>query len=252
MTDAHQTSAPTKAGFSLVEVVLAIGIFLVTILALVGLLGPTLKSVERIETVDEVSSVVNTINSFLQSSPDIARAGETSFETIYNAVAANDYAQLFVFRAYRSGDPDTTDIVVKIGFESSEPVNPDSHIKASDFGDAAGPIYRVILSPSSTIPLRSSSTTPTNYFDSYATLSSGEEIPERSGATKTYILSGGIKNNVAAYLEGYFSMEVRIYAENPGPLFDQNSLPPRYSVGVSLDAIADLEPVFTYNAAIVR
>ena len=65
-------SARSKYGFSLIEVVLAIGIFLVTVLALVGLLGPTLQSVDEVEKTDEIASVVNTVNAFLQSSPDIA------------------------------------------------------------------------------------------------------------------------------------------------------------------------------------
>ena len=38
-------------GFSLIEVVLAIGIFLVTVLVLVGMLGPTLESVEELSLI---------------------------------------------------------------------------------------------------------------------------------------------------------------------------------------------------------
>ncbi len=77
-------SIPSKFGFSLIEVVLAIGIFLVTVLALVGLLGPTLQSVDEVEKTDEIASVVNTVNAFLQSSPDIAVGSQSKFETIYN------------------------------------------------------------------------------------------------------------------------------------------------------------------------
>ena len=79
-------SSSRRAGFSLIEVVLAIGIFLVTVLALVGLLGPTLQSVDEVEKTDEVSSIVNTLNAFLQSSPEIA-PGASKFDAIYNAVA---------------------------------------------------------------------------------------------------------------------------------------------------------------------
>ena len=77
----HVTS---QKGFSLIEVVLAIGIFLVTVLALVGLLGPTLQSVDEVEKTDEVSSIVNTMNAFLQNSPEIA-PGASRFNAIYNA-----------------------------------------------------------------------------------------------------------------------------------------------------------------------
>ena len=92
----HVTS---QKGFSLIEVVLAIGIFLVTVLALVGLLGPTLQSVDEVEKTDEVSSIVNTLNAFLQSSPDIALVS-SKFDSIYNAVADGGEATVYIYRWY--------------------------------------------------------------------------------------------------------------------------------------------------------
>ena len=87
-------SSSRRAGFSLIEVVLAIGIFLVTVLALVGLLGPTLQSVDEVEKTDEVSSIVNTMNAFLQNSPEIA-PGASRFNAIYNACRnADDFAAI--------------------------------------------------------------------------------------------------------------------------------------------------------------
>ncbi|MEC8332846.1 MAG: prepilin-type N-terminal cleavage/methylation domain-containing protein, partial [Verrucomicrobiota bacterium] len=102
----------SRKGFSLIEVVLAIGIFLVTVLALVGLLGPTLQSVDEVEKIDEVSSVVNTINTFLQSSPDIAVSGESKFETIYRELRTDGFITAFVFRAYDNND----DVSLVVGF----------------------------------------------------------------------------------------------------------------------------------------
>ena len=90
-----------RDGFSLIEVVLAIGIFLVTVLALVGLLGPTLQSVDEVEKTDEIASVVNTVNAFLQNSPAIATETDSKFNTIFNAVANDGYATIFVFRSYK-------------------------------------------------------------------------------------------------------------------------------------------------------
>ena len=106
-------NAPRRKGFSLVEVVLAIGIFLVTVLALVGLLGPTLQSVDEVEKTDEVSSIVNTVNAFLQSSPEIA-PGASKFDAIYEAVASGNFATMFVFRQYV--DSTGNDIQIKVGF----------------------------------------------------------------------------------------------------------------------------------------
>jgi hypothetical protein len=56
-------------------------------------------------------------------------------------------------------------------------------------------------------------------------------------------------------MEGSFAMEVRIYAEDPSVNFDGDNLPP-YSgpdaETATLDNLKDLEPIFTYNTAIVR
>lgn len=209
------------SGFSLIEVVLAIGIFLVTILALVGLLGPTLQSVDEVEKTSEVASVVNTVNAFLQHSQEIAPAGSSKFDTLYDAVSSADHATLFVFRAYQ--DATSTAIIQAIGFSEDEgSINRSARVDADDavdFGNAAGSIYRVVLSASSALP-----------------------ADARSSARNTsgvYTLS----KSIAAYTEGSLAMEVRIFAEDPGPTFDASK---------TLAALATETPIFTYNTAIVR
>ena len=98
-------SVRSKFGFSLIEVVLAIGIFLVTVLALVGLLGPTLQSVDEVEKTDEIASVVNTVNAFLQSSPDIAVAWTIqNLETIYKELNTDGFITAFDDQAYDSNE----------------------------------------------------------------------------------------------------------------------------------------------------
>ncbi len=218
MTKHQHHRVSRSRGFSLIEVVLAIGIFLVTVLALVGLLGPTLQSVDEVEKTDEVSSVVNTINAFLQNSPLIAAGTSSKFATIYGAVGTNNYATLFVFRSYRDSTSD--EIVLKVGFDSTETVGTNAKLTAADFVNAAGPIYRVVLSASSVLPEASRSAV-------------------RNG-NQVYTLADP---DVATYLEGSFAMEVRIYAEDPGPTFTYSK---------SLTELKDEVPVFTYNTAIVR
>lgn len=217
-------------GFSLIEVVLAIGIFLVTVLALVGLLGPTLQSVDEVEKTDEIASVVNTVNAFLQNSPEIAgTTSKSKFDLIYNAVSGGDFATLFVFSEY-IGDTDKDRLVV--GFHPAEVLDggstlgPSALIGLTRFDDASGTIYRVILTPSSVIP------TPTGNEDVYRSL-------DRVASTDTFTLNA----DLADYLEGYFAMEVRIYAENPGPTFTADKV---------LTEFLDGEPLFTYNTAVVR
>jgi len=209
----HVTS---QKGFSLIEVVLAIGIFLVTVLALVGLLGPTLQSVDEVEKTDEVSSIVNTINAFLQNSPEIA-PGASRFNAIYNLVKSNDFAAILVFRAYDDNDV----ISLKIGFiGEGEPKIGVGDVTDGSIVKAAGTIYRAVLTASSVIPQE--------YLN--------ETKPDRNG-DGIYTL----KKPIADYLEGSFAMEVRIFAEEPSLSFKINN-----------NIRANIEPIFTYNTAIVR
>jgi type II secretory pathway pseudopilin PulG len=221
--------SPEK-GFSLIEVVFAVGIFLVTILALIGLLGPTLKSVDEVEKTDEVSSVVNTVNAFLQSSPDIAPSA-SKFNAIYNAVGDDGYATLFVYRWYDESNADAPIVKLEIGFGDTEGDNIDTAAvvnqgvtSRASFAAAAGPIYRVVLTVSSVTPEASRSSS--------------------RNSDKIYTLADP---DVAAYPEGYFAMEVRIFAEDP-PAPNQAFNAP----APTLKELANETPIFTYNTAIVR
>ena len=114
-----------------------------------------------------------------------------------------------------------------MGFATGEPVDVRAKVNQpatnpANFADAAGPIYRVVLTASSVTP---------------AVLRS----PNRN-ADGIYTLSAGVAN----YPEGYLAMEVRIYPENPpGPSGNFNS-------ATNLAALRDIEPLFTYNTAVVR
>ena len=208
----------SQKGFSLIEVVLAIGIFLVTVLALVGLLGPTLQSVDEVEKTDEVSSIVNTINAFLQNSQEIA-PGASKFDAIYTAVS-QDHATLLVFRAY-----DTNDVIsLKIGFvgETDQLARiSDSDVTNGSEVFAAGTVYRAVLTPSSVNPVDERDFLGDNSYPRYKMN----------------------QTDPSSYPEGSFAMEVRIFAEDPSLSFDDVS---------NLNTLKDQEPIFTYNTAIVR
>lgn len=226
--------APSRRGFSLIEVVLAIGIFLVTVLALVGLLGPTLQSVDEVEKSDEVVSVVNTVNAFLQSSPDIAPGG-SKFNAIYRAVESDDYATIFVFRRFVGS---STDVELAIGFLAEASVDPLAELDPdTDFDNVAGPLYRVVLSASSVTPESSlDSTTRTNGVYSLKLSKPAPDV--------------GDPPNTPYYPEGYLAMEVRIYSEDWRPGYN----PDQFADGtaVSLAELNQREPLFTYNTAVVR
>lgn len=218
-----------RRGFSLIEVVLAIGIFLVTVLALVGLLGPTLQSVDEVEKADETASVVSTVNAFIQSSPDINPSG-SKFDAIFNALTSNGHATIFVYRYYDDQTSSNEErIALEVGFSPEESgiinnraiVNQPSENPAN-FADAAGPIYRVVLSASSVTP-------------------QSHRSDDRNG-DNIYTLN----KPLSTYPEGYLAMEVRIFAEDPpGPNRSFNTT-------TSLNDLSIIEPLFTYNTAIVR
>lgn len=63
-------------GFSLIEVVVAVGIFAIAIVSVIGLLGPINKSVAEVRDFDDASRVVSAIQSKLQT------AGFTAVKTI--------------------------------------------------------------------------------------------------------------------------------------------------------------------------
>lgn len=218
----------SRAGFTLIEVVLALGVFLISILALIGLLSPMLKSVSEVEKTDEITSVVNTVNAFLQSSPEIGDLDEdppvTKFEAIYEAVASNDHATVFVFRRYVG---DSTEVKLIIGFESGESgPAADALLGTGDFNNAAGPVYRVVLS--------ASPVTPDDWLD---------DATERDANSGVFTLA---TEDPSVYPEGYLAMEARIFAEDPpapGTNFAQSK---------ELADLVDVEPDFTFNTAIVR
>ena len=209
----------TSAGFSLIEVILALGVFLVTALALVGLIGPILSSVNEVEQTDQIASVVSTVNSFLQDSDQIANAGQSTLEVIYSGIRSLDSLTIFVFQAYLNAESDERGL--QIGFAPESPVNPSATLTSDDFGLATGTIYRVVLSASSILPaaVRSES---------------------RNKSTQVYTLNLDYSN----YTEGYFAYEARIFPQQASPDFKPDLLEP-YSSGLSanLESLAELEPI---------
>lgn len=238
-THSQSHIAPRTKGFTLIEVVLAIGIFLLSILALVGLLGPTLSSVEDVTQADEVTSVVNTVNAFLMNSPTINQGG-SRFNAIYNALRDNEVLTLYVFRRFDGagveealvvGFPDDYGVFSDI-LTSATPVS-GAIIDPSHIANAAGPIFRVLLSASSVTPENLRSETD-----------SAIRVPN-------FVLTEDLAN----YPEGYLAMEVKIYSEEPGRnptlgFYDRfQNLPSELQTGIRNGS---RQPIFTYNMAIVR
>lgn len=238
-------SISRRLGFTLIEVVLALGVFLVAVLALIGLLAPMLKSVDEIEKLDEITSVVNSVNAFLQSSPEIAvrqdgQVTQTKFNAIYEAVTNDGFATLLVFRQYSELVDGAVNL--KIGFwDETNAKIVDNDITDGVRVKAAGPIFRVILTPASVMPI--------DYYNNTTTNADGATVPARNDAG-VYEFKASF-DSVDAYLEGYFAMEARIFAENPSLNFKLATLPDGKSAGDLLN-FKDKEPDFVFNTAIVR
>ena len=85
-------------GFSFVETILSISIFLVTILVLIAILEPVLLSLDEVEESDEISSVVESLNSFLQSNSSLS-IDSSNFDLIYETVKSGGYATIYIYRS---------------------------------------------------------------------------------------------------------------------------------------------------------
>jgi hypothetical protein len=221
--------------FSLIEVVLAMGIFLITVLALVGLMGPALKSVSTVKTTDEVASVVDTVNAFLNTSPYIdIPAGANNpgdpavprFDAIYSAIEDDGYTTLFVYRWHDGGV-----IRLEVGYENNQGgnvnleavINADrtgDGVSAAAFASAASSIYRVVLTASS------------------AMLSDGLVTEGNVGNYPRYTLDQAIDD----YDGRYLALEVRIFAE------DTNATP----IATNMTTLANEVPILAYDIAILR
>lgn len=213
-------SGSKDKGFSLIEVVLAIGIFLVTVLVLVGMLGPTLESVQEVEKTDEIISVIDSVSAFLNGDAEFG-SDTSSFDMIYQTVFTGGYATIYVYRSFISNN--SSDIRLTVGFSPSEKASNQrihSKLRAFDFKNAAGLIYRCVITLKPLLPRN--------------------DFRDRGPrAFPRYLLA----NNLREFQEGYLPLQVSIYAETPGPSFSDR---------ISLRELSTKIPDYTFNTAIAR
>ena len=139
-------------GFSFVETILSISIFLVTILVLIAILEPVLLSLDEVEESDEISSVVESLNSFLQSNSSLS-IDSSNFDLIYETVKSGGYATIYIYRSFISEN--SSNVQLSIGFsrrEKTTSVQMNRNARIYNFKDAAGPIYRAILTVAPHMP----------------------------------------------------------------------------------------------------
>jgi len=91
--DMHQKLNLKRHGFSLVEVVVAVGIFSLAIVGVIGLLGPTSKSIAEVSDSDAATRVVTAIQTELQRIAQSAHYPITTSTTSGFQYIANTFLQ---------------------------------------------------------------------------------------------------------------------------------------------------------------
>ena len=209
-----------KKGFSLIETVLSISIFLVIILVLLAMLGPVLSSVDEVKEADEISTIVESLNSFLQANSSLAVNG-SNFDLIYEAVKSRGFATIYVFRSYVSKN--SPNIQLSIGFspkETTSSIRMERSAKIYDFQNAAGPIYRAILTNGPQMPKQ--------YYRDRG----------RSAKPRYYLTTDryALKNN-------YLPLEISLFSNDHGLEFLDS---------IQLKDILEKKPLVTYFTVINR
>lgn len=127
-------------GFTLVEVVLAIAVMSLAVVALLGLLVPTLSSVRNVIDTSQATAAMSKFNAYIDNDVD--------FNDLLTAVnnEAGDRQFYFVYEVIRDRALGTTEIMVVPGTDVSD--------VDSDYADRAdreivGPVFRFVLNRSS-------------------------------------------------------------------------------------------------------
>ena len=173
---------PWARGFSLVEVILALGIMGLAIISILGLIGPTLGDVKNAQDINVGTGCIEKMNTIIEISPFWDTAATLKNESVYQWVILSDAASPTIFLFYDeipvstgSKDQDTTPLqrVVRFNLNHAElntplgslavvqnyqndPTVPQLPLyrKMSDFVQAAsenriyGPVIAMTLSPS--------------------------------------------------------------------------------------------------------
>ena len=209
-----------KSGFSLIETIFSIGIFLVTILVLLAMIGPVLSSLDEVKESDEISSIVESLNSFLQAKTNLAING-SNFDLIYEAVKSRGYATIYIYRSFVSDD--SSNVQLSIGFsrkETTTSIRMERSTRIYEFNNAAGPIYRAILT--------SRPQMPNQYYRDRG----------RSAKPRYYLTRGR-----EAFENNYLPLEIALFPNDQEPEFIDS---------VELKDILKRKPIVTYFTVINR
>ncbi|MGJ3244011.1 MAG: hypothetical protein ACFE0O_13795 [Opitutales bacterium] len=231
---ANRTPGPIKAsrtGFTLIEVVLAIGIFTLAILTLLGLLAPTLQSVNDVINTSLAKGVISKVNTTLQTYdadgvPETGANHQSPFEEVFNAVrGAQQSNQELAFYAYqlKNGQVEVVDDASAVTAALAQAASGDTE----DTFD--GPLFMILISASSV---------------NDETLRTGA-LPSAFIRDRSFY---GIATDYDSWPEAYLALKIEIVTLQtppPGSTFDPPG--PDEATRLTDDAI-----LFSYNTAVTR
>jgi prepilin-type N-terminal cleavage/methylation domain-containing protein len=129
--------ARSQRGFTLAEVILATGILGVAVLALVGLMAPTLSQVEEVVETSRLVNATAKVEAFLD---DYVADPERGFEDLYDRLSGGDFVPIYVWDE-PVGAPTSTDsaevLADAVNFETRVSID---FADIPDRSDIVGPI----------------------------------------------------------------------------------------------------------------
>ncbi len=129
-------NSPENKAFTLVEVVLAIGVIAIAVVALLGLMVPTLSSVRNVIDTSQATAAMSKFNAYLDNDEDLG------FNELFDIVTAEgDY---YVYEVVRDGGG--TEIRIT---DNKAEADADYRAGIAGTGGIVGPVFRFLLSRSS-------------------------------------------------------------------------------------------------------
>ena len=176
-----------KAGLTLVEVTLAIGVFTFAMSILLGLLAPMLTDLSTVLDADETQAIVNKVEFYLETYDSDNSYTDSTFEDIYTDVAATGFLQVYVYRTI-GGQTMVTANSADIDDAMTDP-NPDN--------DPDRRVFLAVLYPSS--------------VNTTAVITG----PAALAAPLNNIEAYSLNTAYASFPEGYLAFNVEVYAYAP-------------------------------------
>ncbi len=172
----HHPPIPCRSAFSLVEVVLAIGIVSFALLAIFGLFSHlSTQAAESAKTREAINSLAS-LRSFLDTEPD--------FDTVYGWAANQTADKELVHVTYGvddAGDPATPDQATRTVSKWFDPDQSASALAAANAVREGSCVKAVLSGQSNLQPVTPLPATPTSYNSSYVVLSASlYALPEPS------------------------------------------------------------------------